>query len=109
MIISIQREKTFHPKCCRTVEDIEQKKESEVEITYKVPTAEDFENFVQGKLSDTEVYRKSILKIKGLYRSDTNKEVTERELPTLPGSRALISEISKKVLNEYGFTLEEKN
>lgn len=109
MIISISREKTFNPKCCRSEEQILEKKDSDVEVTYKVPTAEDFESFVQNKLTDTEVYRKSILKIKGLYKGDNKEEVTERELPTLPGSRALIHEISQKVLGDFNFTFKEKN
>jgi hypothetical protein len=109
MTISIQREKTFHPKCCRTAKQIEEKEESTVEVTYKVPSSEDFEGFIKSSMTDSEVYKKSILKVKGIFRSDNNNEVTERELPGLPGSRALVHEVCQKVLSEFNFDFKEKN
>jgi hypothetical protein len=98
MRITIQREKTFESTVCPGVK-----------ITFKVPSAEKYEKYVSGNgMNNTAIYRDAILKIEGL-EDESGNPITEKDLPTLPNTWALIQEIAFKVVAETKFTVSEKN
>lgn len=97
MIVSIEREKVF------TLEG-----HDEVRITYKVPTAEDFEKLISTKPGDCDVFNTFALKVEGIT-DEAGTPYRVEDIAQLPGSWPIVTGLAKAVMEAATLGIEGKN
>ncbi len=97
MIISIEREKTYVPDGC-----------PDVRISYKVPTAEDFEKIIREKPGDCDVFRTFVKKVEGVTDEQGNGYKPE-DIVQLPGTWPMVTGVAKAIVESATLGAEGKN
>lgn len=97
MIISIERVKSYSPENA-----------PEVVVTYKVPTAEDFEQIIREKPGDCEVFNEFVISLEGLTDSD-GKVIDPKEVTKTPGTWSLVTGVAKAIIEAATLGPDAKN
>jgi|GEM_PF-3309946 hypothetical protein len=97
MTVSIARTKIFaldgHP---------------EVLITYRVPTAQDFEKIVTNKPGDCELFKEFVTTVEGVT-DETGTPCKAADIVLLPGSWPIVTGVAKAVIESATLGLDGKN
>ncbi len=97
MIISIEREKTYVPDGF-----------PEVTISYKVPTAEDFEKIIREKPGDCDVFKAFVKKVGGVTDEQGNGYKPE-DIVQLPGTWPMVTGAAKEIIESATLGADGKN
>ncbi len=97
MIVSIEREKTW------VMEG-----HDEVRITYRVPTAEDFEKLISQKPGDCDVFKTFATKVDGIT-DEAGTPYKPEDIAQLPGSWPVVTGVAKAVMEAATLGIEGKN